>query len=191
MLTKNWTRRDFGARLAAIFAGLGAAGFRSRVKAAQGKTATGADEISHTAEAIHQEVSFLASRKRVYETLTDAKQFDKVVQLSAAVQSGMVKPDKPVTISPDAGGAFAIFGGYIVGRQLELVPDERIVQAWRTISWNPGVYSIVKFELTEQDGGTKLVLDHAAFPVGTAQHLADGWRANYWEPLAKFLAQAT
>ena len=44
------------------------------------------EEISHTAESIHQEVVFKASRNRVYEALTDAKQFDHVVQLS--VNSG-------------------------------------------------------------------------------------------------------
>ena len=31
------------------------------------------EEISHTAESIHQEVVFKASRNRVYEALTDAK----------------------------------------------------------------------------------------------------------------------
>ena len=34
------------------------------------------DGISHTAESIHQEPVFQASRKRVYEALTEAKQFD-------------------------------------------------------------------------------------------------------------------
>src|SRR5438477_11482923 len=89
------------------------------------------EEISHSAEAIHQEPVFKASRKRVYETLTDAKQFDKVIQLSAAVKSGMAKAPNPPEISREAGGAFALFGGYIFGRQLELVSNERIVQAWR------------------------------------------------------------
>src|SRR5271156_925409 len=39
------------------------------------------DPISHTAESIHQEVGFTASPKRVYEALTDAKQFQRVVEL--------------------------------------------------------------------------------------------------------------
>jgi hypothetical protein len=46
----------------------------------------------------------------------------------------------------------------------------------------------VKFELSEQGSGTKLVLDHAGFPDGLGQHLADGWKENYWEPLEKYLA---
>ena len=67
------------------------------------------------------------------------------------------------------------------------VPDQRIVQAWRVVDWNPGVYSIVKFELNQQGSGTKLVFDHTGFPVGLAKHLADGWKEHYWEPLQKYL----
>src|SRR5271163_920429 len=52
------------------------------------------DEISHSSEAIHMEVVFQASRKRVYEALTDATQFEKVMQLSAAMKSGMALGDK-------------------------------------------------------------------------------------------------
>jgi activator of HSP90 ATPase len=86
------------------------------------------------------------------------------------------------------GGAFSLFGGYIKGRHIELVPAVRIVQGWRAGSWNPGVYSIAKFELVEQGSGTKIVFDHTGFPKGTAEGLASGWKANYWQPLEKFLA---
>src|SRR6266849_344632 len=189
MVSNLFTRRDFSVRLASFFSALGVAGtalgFTGSARAAR---VAGSEEISHTGEAIHQEVLFKASRKRVYEALTDAKQFNKVVQLSAAVKSGMVSGATPTEISREVGGAFSQFGGYISGRQVEVVPNERIVQAWRTGNWNPGVYSIVKFELTEQGSGTKLVLDHKGFPEGDAQHLADGWKTNYWEPLAKSLA---
>jgi uncharacterized protein YndB with AHSA1/START domain len=147
----------------------------------------GSEEISHTGEAIHHEVVFHASRKRVYEALTDAAQFNKVAQLSVAVRSGMPLGTKPTEISRDAGGVFTVFGGHIVGRQVELVPNERIVQAWRVVAWNPGVYSIARFELIEEGSGTKLVFDHTGFPDGQGQHLADGWKGNYWEPLEKYL----
>jgi uncharacterized protein YndB with AHSA1/START domain len=145
------------------------------------------EEILHTAEAIHQEPVFKASRKRVYEALTDAKQFDRVIQMSAAVKTGAVKAPNPPEISREAGGGFVLFGGYIFGRQLELVPNERIVQGWRVGSWEPGMYSIARFELVEQGSGTKIVFDHSGFPKGKAEHLAEGWKINYWEPLEKFL----
>jgi uncharacterized protein YndB with AHSA1/START domain len=189
MLSNRFTRRDFSVGLASFFSGLGVAGTASGSTAnARMARVAGSEEISHTGEAIHQEVLFKASRKRVYEALTDAKLFNKVVQLSAAVKSGMVSGAKPAEISGEVGGAFSLFGGYISGRHVELVPNERIVQAWRTGNWDPGVYSIVKFALTEQGSGTKLVFDHSGFPDGDAQHLLDGWNTNYWEPLAKSLA---
>jgi len=148
------------------------------------------EEISHTAESIHQEAVFKASRKRVYEALTDTKQFNKVIELSGVMKSGMLSPgaDKPTKISSEVGGAFVLFGGYITGRHVELVPNERIVQAWRTGGWASGVYSIAKFELVEQGSGTTIVFDHTGFPKGEAEHLGSGWKAHYWEPLDKLLA---
>jgi activator of HSP90 ATPase len=94
---------------------------------------------------------------------------------------------KSTEISREVGGAFSIFRGHILGRHIELVPNQRIVQAWRVADWNPGVYSIAKFELVEQGSGTKIVFDHTGFPVRQAEHLAEGWKGNYWEPLEKFL----
>jgi len=187
-----FTRRDFSVRLASVLSGLGIAG-TSFAFARIPRTAllAASEEISHSCEAIHQEVVFKASRKRVYEALTDTKQFDKVVQLSAAMKSGMPPGAAPTAISPEVGGAFSLFGGYVTGRQIELVPNERIVQAWRAGSWKPGDYSIAKFEFAEQGSGTKLIFDHRGFPDGAAQHLAEGWNVNYWEPLEKFLASAS
>jgi uncharacterized protein YndB with AHSA1/START domain len=189
MISNSFTRRDFSVRLASILTGLGVAGtaFGSTGSPRTARFA-GSEEISHTGEAIHQEVVFKASRKRVYEALTDTKQFERVAQLSAAMLSGMSLGNKPTEISREVGGAFSLYGGHILGRHVELVPNERIVQAWRAAVWDPGVYSIAKFELAEQGSGTKLIFDHAGFPEGQGQHLADGWRGNYWEPLEKYLA---
>jgi activator of HSP90 ATPase len=139
-------------------------------------------------ESIHQTVTFRASRERVYAALTDAGQFHKVTLLSAAVQSGMAKLTKATEIAREPGGAFSLFGGLIVGRQIELVANQRIVQAWRAVEWPAGVYSIARFELLAADKGTRLVFDHTGFPRGQAEHLAQGWTVNYWEPLEKFLS---
>jgi activator of HSP90 ATPase len=147
------------------------------------------DEISRAAESIHQERRFNAGRKRIYDALTVTKQFDKITQLTGVMQSaGMAKMQKPTEISPHRGGPFALFGGYITGRQIELLPDELIVQAWRAGSWGPGVYSIARFELVAEHASTKIIFDHAGFPQGEAEHLASGWQEHYWDPLAKYLA---
>jgi activator of HSP90 ATPase len=184
MISEPFTRRDFGARLAALLPGL------SLVESAFGFTvipppeAAAVPEISHTAESIHQEVVFQASRQRLYEALTDAKQFTKVTSFSSVMKAA------PAEISGEVGGAFTCFGGHIVGRHVELVPNQRIVQAWRVVTWDPGAYSIAKFELKEQGSATQMVFDHTGFPTGKAEHLADGWKANYWEPLRRYLGSA-
>jgi len=149
-----------------VIAGVAMALFGGLTLGSSKSWAAAEEEISHTAEAIHQEPVFKASRKRVYEVLTDAKQFDKVIELSGAMQS-MHIADKPTEISREVGGSFALFGGYITGRHIELVPNERIVQAWRVSNWDAGVYSIARFELVEQGSGTRIVFDHTGFPKGT------------------------
>ena len=148
--------------------------------------ASAGDGLSHAAEAIHQETVFKASPTRIYDALLDAQQFQKIELLGGAMKSSDLAA-KPAEISREPGGTFSIFGAYIVGRQLELVPNQRIVQAWRENSWDPGVYSIAKFELSEQGSGTKLVFDHTGFPAGNGEHLAAGWKSHYWEALEKFL----
>jgi activator of HSP90 ATPase len=164
---------------------LAIAGVTARPKSAR---ADSNPEISNTEEAIHQERVFSASPKRVYEALTIERQFDRIVRLSSAMKAdAMAMMHSPTKLSARVGGAFTLFGGYIVGRQLELVPNELVVQAWRVMNWPRGVYSIARFDLSDRDGKTTLVFDHTAFPRGQATHLASGWQANYWDPLTKLL----
>jgi uncharacterized protein YndB with AHSA1/START domain len=179
IMATRLTRRG---AITAVAMGLGGMALRPIAAGAESE-----GEISHTAEAIHQENTFKASRKRVYEALTDTGQFDKVIEISGAKKS-MALGTKPTQISGEVGGAFVIFGGHIIGRQIDLVPTQRIIQAWRVVDWEPGVYSIARFELKEQGDGTRIVFDHTGFPRGLGSHLAEGWRLHYWEPLAKFLA---
>jgi activator of HSP90 ATPase len=125
---------------------------------------------------IHQEIIFKATPKQVYDALIDADQFSTVTG------------GAPTEINAEAGGAFSLFGGMITGRNIELIPNERIIQAWRAGNWTEGTYSIAKFEIKEQGEETLIVFDHVGFPEGQDEHLAGGWNDNYWGPLEKYLA---
>ena len=127
-------------------------------------------------EPIHQDVLIKASPQRIYDALTDAKLFSAFTGGAAAEIDGR------------AGGAFSCFGGRITGRNVELVPGERVVQAWRAGHWPTGVYSIVRFELQRDHDGTRLVFDQSGFPADNRQHLEAGWHKMYWDPLRAFLA---
>jgi activator of HSP90 ATPase len=179
--SRSATRRD-------VIAGV-SIGISSLVLRAEGASVEPTpNEISRSAESIHQEVNFKQGPERVYAALTDASVFQRVVELSGAVKSGMVSTSHSAQIHAAPGGAFSLFGGHISGRIIELLPNQRIVQAWRPADWAPGVYSVVKFELVKEGPGTRLVFDHTGFPVGLADHLAAGWKGNYWEPLSRVLA---
>jgi activator of HSP90 ATPase len=126
---------------------------------------------------LHQEIEFKATPQRLYAAFLDSTQFASFTGL-------------PAEIDPRAGGAFNMFGGLIAGRNVELLPNQRLVQAWRPTHWEPGVYSIVRFELKPQDPGSLLVFDHIGFPAEEYEHLSEGWPLRYWEPLKKFLASS-
>jgi activator of HSP90 ATPase len=126
---------------------------------------------------LHQEVDFKATPQRIYQALLSSKDF--------AAFTGA-----PAEIDPKAGGAFSLFGGMVVGRNVELVPNQRIVQAWRVVADFPdGVYTMVKFELKPRDSQTSVVLDQTGFAEGDFDHLSAGWHSHYWEPLKIFLAK--
>src|ERR1700693_537033 len=122
---------------------------------------------------IHQEVDLNASPQKVYEALLDSKRF---IEFSG----------RAAEINREVGGAFSLFKGHIIGRNLEMVPSQRIVQAWRVVTWPEGDYSIARFELKPQGSGTHLVFDHIGFPEGLHDHLAQGWEENYWSLLKKY-----
>jgi activator of HSP90 ATPase len=181
------SRRAFSASAATFAAALGVVRPARSAQAESAAPPAGALGISATNAAIHQEVVFNASPARVYHALTDPREFDKIVLLSGAVQAMALK-NTPAEISSAPGGPFAVFGGYITGRQLELLPNTRIIQVWHSASWPPHIYSIARFELSEHPDGTKLLFDHTGFPSSDAASLATGWQQHYWEPLAKVLA---
>ena len=131
---------------------------------------------------IHQEVNFSVSPRRLYETLLSSKQFSDCTKKSFSNFTA-----RSANIDPTVGGVFSLFDGHIIGRILELVPNQRIVEAWRVADWPDGVYSIAKFEFRPQSSGTKLIFDHVGFPEGLKEHLSIGWTQHYWEALTKYL----
>jgi activator of HSP90 ATPase len=168
------SRRRVVAGIAMAFGSL-AAGSELWAKTQQQMQEAPSTAANRTRTFLHQEVGFKSTPQRIYEILLDSKQF--------AAFTGM-----PAEIDPKEGGAFSTFGGLVVGRNIELLPNQRIVQAWRPTHWDPGVYSVVKFELKLQASETIIVLDHTGFPEGEFDHLDPGWKSRYWDPLKKYLS---
>jgi activator of HSP90 ATPase len=169
------TRRQVLRGVALAIGGLAAGSEILAATQQQGMKETPGTGANATRTSLHEEIVYKATPQRIYDALLDSKQF--------AAFSGM-----PAEIDSKAGGAFTLFGGMIVGRIVELIPNQRIVEAWRPTHWDPGFYSMVKFELKANGPETTLVLDHSGFPEGDYDHLESGWKSHYIDPLKKYLA---
>jgi len=91
-------------------------------------------------------------------------------------------------VSQEVGGVFSAHGGAVTGRQLELVPNVRIVQSWRTEEFaaaDPD--SILELRLEPDGDGTRLVLRHTELPPGTGATYRQGWEDHYFVYMRKEL----
>ena len=130
---------------------------------------------------IHQSAYFKVAPARVYNTLLSSEAFSACTKKSFDMfTASSAKIDSVV------GGTFSLFDGHITGRILELVPDQRIVEAWRVVDWPAGVYSIARFDLSADGGGTRVTFEHVGFPEGLKDHLSIGWQQHYWEAMTKY-----
>ncbi|HET9401140.1 MAG TPA: SRPBCC domain-containing protein, partial [Candidatus Acidoferrales bacterium] len=121
-----------------------------------------------------QQQQMAEAQSKGAEALLDSAQFGAFTKMPAEVRA-------------QDGAHFSLFGGMILGRNVELAPNQRIVQAWRSASWPAGVYSIAKLEMSGGVNLTHVVLDHTGFPEGGFRHLNQGWYDHYWGPLQKYL----
>jgi len=130
---------------------------------------------------IHQEAVIPASPRQVYEYLTSGELFAAATEM-------------PAEISDREGERFSLFGDRVEGRQIELVPGVRVVQAWRfgrahPDEWEPGVYSIVRFTLRPEGDATFFAADHDAIPPEWEEHIRGGYPSFYTDPLARYFAR--
>jgi activator of HSP90 ATPase len=123
---------------------------------------------------IRQSVTFKASPHEVYEALMDSKKHARFTGAGAS-------------ISREVGGRFTAYGGSLQGENLELVPDAKIVQTWRSDDWPEGHYSRATFSLAKVEGGTRLTFTQTGVPEEFYEDVKQGWIDYYWEPMKRLL----
>ncbi|HML06503.1 MAG TPA: SRPBCC domain-containing protein [Xanthobacteraceae bacterium] len=94
------------------------------------------------------------------------------------------------SMSEEIGAEVSAWDGYIRGRNLELIPGERIVQSWRTTEFgDEHADSIVTITLEEVDDGTLLTLEHSNVPDEQRSYEESGWQEYYFEPMVAYFAE--
>ena len=91
------------------------------------------------------------------------------------------------SMSDEVGAEVSAWDGYISGRNLELIPGERIVQTWRTSEFaDEHEDSVISIVLTEVGDGTLLTLEHSNVPDDHRSYEEGGWQSNYFEPMVAY-----
>ncbi len=92
-------------------------------------------------------------------------------------------------ISRRVGGRFKAFDGALSGRNLLIVPNQLIVQAWRSTAFKPeDADSILILEFSKAPGGARVHLVHVNVPAQDHRGVSKGWRKFYWKPWTAYLA---
>jgi uncharacterized protein YndB with AHSA1/START domain len=94
----------------------------------------------------------------------------------------------PAKMDDKVGTEFSLWGGSIWGENLEVVPNQKLVQAWYSDEepkWRKP--SKVTFNLHSENGSTRLELLHEAVPDQNADDIDKGWKDYYLGPLKNYL----
>ena len=89
----------------------------------------------------------------------------------------------PATASDVVGEAFEAWEGYIKGRNLELAPNKRIVQSWRTMEFDESEEdSRLEIVFSAEGDVTLVTLRHSGLPEHGMQY-KQGWVDSYFLPM--------
>jgi len=104
--------------------------------------------------------------------------------LSSAGHTAMT--GSPAEASSGVGEAFSAWDGYIIGHNVELEQDSRILQAWRTSEFAENEEdSRLEVILTSQESGTLVTIRHSDLPANGEQY-RQGWQDFYFAPMQDY-----
>jgi len=93
------------------------------------------------------------------------------------------------TGKPEVESQFTAWDGYISGKNVELEPDKRIVQSWRTTEFDANDDdSKLEIDLIPTGSGCSLILTHSNIPDGQPDY-EQGWEDHYFKPMVDFFGK--
>ena len=96
----------------------------------------------------------------------------------------------PANVDGKVGGKFTAWDGYIFGSTLELEPDRRIVQAWRTSEFpDDALDSHLEILFEEVAEGTEVTLTHSDMPEDQVHSYRQGWEDFYFKPMKEYFGK--
>ncbi|ASS49228.1 MAG: hypothetical protein A3D31_04125 [Candidatus Fluviicola riflensis] len=91
-------------------------------------------------------------------------------------------------VSDKEGDSFSAWNEYISGKNLELIPETKIRQTWRTTDFpDDQPDSELALEFIPTETGTRIKLLHTKL-TNADYHYKAGWEEHYFEPMAVYFA---
>jgi len=92
----------------------------------------------------------------------------------------------PADISDEIDGDFSAWDGYITGKNLELTPDSRILQSWRTTEFaDSDPDSLLDITIVSEENATRITIHHSELPEHGMQY-QQGWIEAYFNPMKDY-----
>ena len=120
------------------------------------------------------------------------KEFKKYFKLEASpadLYNALTNPmmleiwtGEPAVMSTEPGSEFSLWDGEIVGRNIEFVPDHKIVQHWY---FGEDEDSVVTIKLHPDKHGTNVEVHQTNIPDQAYENIAEGWESDYFDSLSE------
>jgi activator of HSP90 ATPase len=104
-------------------------------------------------------------------------------------EHALMTESESAVASHEIGANYKAHGEYISGKNLELIPNVKIKQSWRSDSFKESdPDSIVEVLLEEKGNVTQLSLIHSEVPEQES-HVEQGWVDYYFEPMKRYFSE--
>jgi activator of HSP90 ATPase len=119
--------------------------------------------------------------------MKDFKKYFKLDTSAADLYNALTNPamieiwtGEPAVMSAEPGSDFSLWGGEIVGRNVEFVPNQKIVQQW---FFGEESDSFVTIKLHPEKNGTTVEVHQTNIPDEAFDNMAEGWESDYFGSL--------
>lgn len=91
----------------------------------------------------------------------------------------------PVVMDASVGTEFSLWGGDVYGKNLEVIPEKKLIQDWYGGQWDKP--SKATFELSTRCGKTTINLSQTDVPDDEVADIDAGWDDYYLGPIKELL----
>jgi activator of HSP90 ATPase len=91
----------------------------------------------------------------------------------------------PAQMRPEPGSEFSLWEGDITGKNIEFIPDKKIVQEW--YFGDQKEKSIVTISIAPDRENSLVTVEHTNIPDDEFIDIAEGWREYYIGAIINFL----